>query len=43
MDNGKIDQIIDKHQGDPSSLIQVLIEIQNENRWLPKASTGEGQ
>jgi NADH-quinone oxidoreductase subunit E len=36
MDNGKIDQIIDKHQGDPSSLIQVLIEIQNENRWLPK-------
>jgi NADH-quinone oxidoreductase subunit E len=36
MDNGKIDQIIDKHRGDPSSLIQVLIEIQNENRWLPK-------
>jgi NADH-quinone oxidoreductase subunit E len=36
MDNEKIDQIIDKHQGDASSLIQVLIEIQNENRWLPK-------
>jgi NADH-quinone oxidoreductase subunit E len=36
MDNDKIDQIIEKHQGDASSLIQVLIEIQNENRWLPK-------
>jgi NADH-quinone oxidoreductase subunit E len=32
---GKIDQIIDKYQGDASSLIQVLLEIQRENRWLP--------
>jgi NADH-quinone oxidoreductase subunit E len=32
----KIDQIIDKYQGDASSLIQVLLEIQRENRWLPK-------
>ncbi len=31
----KIDQIIDKYQGDASSLIQVLLEIQRENRWLP--------
>ena len=36
MDNGKIDKIIDKHGGDAGSLIQVLLEIQNENRWLPK-------
>jgi NADH-quinone oxidoreductase subunit E len=32
---GKIDQIIDKYQGDASALIQVLLEIQRENRWLP--------
>jgi NADH-quinone oxidoreductase subunit E len=36
MDNDKIDKIIDKYPGDPSSLIQVLLEIQSENRWLPK-------
>jgi len=36
MDNGKIDRIIDKYPSDPSSLIQILLEIQRENRWLPK-------
>jgi len=36
MDNDKIDKIIDKYQGDAGSLIQVLLEIQSENRWLPK-------
>jgi len=36
MDNDKIDQIIDKYRGDESSLIQILLEIQHENRWLPK-------
>ena len=36
MDNDKIDKIINKHQGDAGSLIQVLLEIQSENRWLPK-------
>jgi NADH-quinone oxidoreductase subunit E len=36
MSNGKIDKIIDKYQGDAGSLIQVLLEIQSENRWLPK-------
>jgi NADH-quinone oxidoreductase subunit E len=36
MDNSKIDNIIDKYPSDPSSLIQVLLEIQNEYRWLPK-------
>lgn len=36
MGNDKIDQIIDKYPSEPSSLIQVLLEIQKENRWLPK-------
>ena len=35
MGNDKIDQIINKYQGDASLLIQVLLEIQRENRWLP--------
>jgi NADH-quinone oxidoreductase subunit E len=36
MDINRIDQIIDKYQGDASTLIQVLLEIQSENHWLPK-------
>ncbi|MCL0095677.1 NAD(P)H-dependent oxidoreductase subunit E [Dehalococcoidia bacterium] len=36
MDDSKIDQIIDKYEGEASSLIQVLLEIQSENYWLPK-------
>ena len=36
MDNDRIDQIIDKHQGEASSLIQVLLDIQSENHWLPQ-------
>ncbi|MCK7471315.1 MAG: NAD(P)H-dependent oxidoreductase subunit E [Desulfomicrobium escambiense] len=36
MDNDRIDQIIDKHHGEPSYLIQVLLDIQSENHWLPK-------
>lgn len=36
MDEGKIEQIIDKHEGKADSLIQILLEIQSENRWLPK-------
>ncbi|MBP1649358.1 MAG: NADH-quinone oxidoreductase subunit, partial [Bacteroidetes bacterium] len=35
MENDRIDQIIDNHPADASSLIQVLLEIQRENRWLP--------
>jgi NADH-quinone oxidoreductase subunit E len=38
MDNGKIESIIDKYPNEPSSLIQVLIDIQNELRWLPRAA-----
>lgn len=36
MDTDRIDQIIDKHRGEASSLIQVLLEIQSEHHWLPK-------
>ncbi|MBT3254962.1 MAG: NAD(P)H-dependent oxidoreductase subunit E [Deltaproteobacteria bacterium] len=36
MDKGKIEKIIEKYPRDPSSLIQVLIHIQSEIRWLPK-------
>ena len=36
MDNDKIDLIIDKHKCEASSLIQILLEIQSENHWLPK-------
>ena len=35
MNTARIDEIIDKHHGEPSSLIQVLLEIQAENHWLP--------
>ena len=35
MDNEKIDEIISKYPDDPSSLIQILLEIQREHRWLP--------
>jgi len=31
-----IDRIIDRHHGEASSLIQVLLEIQNEHHWLPR-------
>ena len=36
MDNDRVDQIIDKHGGEASSLIQVLLEVQSEYHWLPK-------
>ncbi len=36
MDTERVDQIIDKHQSEASSLIQVLLEIQSEYHWLPK-------
>jgi len=36
MDKDKIDKIIEKYPSDPSSLIQVLLEIQSEHHWLPK-------
>ena len=36
MDNERIDQIIGKYNSEASSLIQVLLDIQGENHWLPK-------
>ena len=36
MDQERIDQIIDRHRGEASSLIQILLDIQGENNWLPK-------
>jgi NADH-quinone oxidoreductase subunit E len=36
MDISRVDQIIDEHHGEASSLIQILLDIQSENRWLPK-------
>jgi coenzyme F420-reducing hydrogenase delta subunit/NADH:ubiquinone oxidoreductase subunit E len=35
VDNDKIDRILDKHRGKAGSLVQVLLEIQHENHWLP--------
>ncbi len=36
MDIESIDRIIDAHQCEASSLIQVLLDIQSENHWLPR-------
>jgi NADH-quinone oxidoreductase subunit E len=36
MERNRIDRIIEKHGGEPSSLIQVMLDIQSENHWLPK-------
>jgi NADH-quinone oxidoreductase subunit E len=34
MENGSIDSILDKYPNEAGSLIQVLLEIQREHRWL---------
>jgi len=36
MDIDRIDRIIEKYQGEAGSLIQVLLEIQSENHWIPR-------
>jgi len=36
MDTARIGEIIDRHQCEPSSLIQILLDIQNELHWLPE-------
>ena len=36
MDQKRIDEIVDKHKGEASSLIQILLDIQSENSWLPQ-------
>jgi NADH-quinone oxidoreductase subunit E len=35
MDLDRIDRIIDEHRAEASSLIQILLDIQAENNWLP--------
>jgi len=37
MEVERIDQIIDEHQAAPDLLIQILLAIQSECNWLPKA------
>jgi NADH-quinone oxidoreductase subunit E len=36
MNLDRIDQIIDEHRSEASSLIQVMLDIQAENHWLPR-------
>ena len=36
MEIEKIDQIIDKHHCEPSNLLQIMLELQSSNNWLPK-------
>jgi NADH-quinone oxidoreductase subunit E len=35
-DSSTVDRVIDKHGGEASSLIQVLLELQREERWLSR-------
>jgi len=36
LDTESVDHILDKYKGKKNSLVQVLLEIQQENRWLPQ-------
>jgi NADH-quinone oxidoreductase subunit E len=36
MEIEKIDQIIDRHNGEASNLLQIMLDIQKENNWLSK-------
>jgi len=36
MQADRIDQIIERHQGEASSLIQILLDIQGEDSWLSR-------
>ena len=40
MEISRVDQIIDKHNGEASSLLQILLDIQSDNSWLPKEALG---
>jgi NADH-quinone oxidoreductase subunit E len=33
---GKVDEIVRKHGGDKEAIIQILLDVQKEFRWLPK-------
>lgn len=34
----RINEIVDKYDSQASFLIQIMLDIQNENRWLPRAA-----
>jgi NADH-quinone oxidoreductase subunit E len=36
MDTERLNRIIDRYQSEPSALIEILLDIQNENHWLPR-------
>lgn len=36
MDNDAIDRILNQYQGQAGSLIRAMMEIQEENHWLPR-------
>jgi NADH-quinone oxidoreductase subunit E len=36
MEIEKVDQIIDRHHGEASNLLQIMLDIQKENNWLSK-------
>jgi NADH-quinone oxidoreductase subunit E len=38
MDAERIDQIVDNYDGRDSYLIQILLDIQRENHWLPRGT-----
>lgn len=41
MDKDTVEKILDKYRGNPGALIHVLMEIQEENHWLPKEILNE--
>ena len=36
MNADRIEQIINEHNAEPSALIEILLDIQNEYHWLPR-------
>jgi NADH-quinone oxidoreductase subunit E len=38
MDIARIDDIVDRHKADASALIQILLDIQAQNHWLPQTA-----
>jgi NADH-quinone oxidoreductase subunit E len=37
MELKKVDRIIEKHGGEPGALIQILLDIQSQDRWLSRS------
>ncbi|MDY6881958.1 MAG: NAD(P)H-dependent oxidoreductase subunit E [Desulfatiglans sp.] len=35
MDLNRVEQIVKQYNGDSSALIQIMLDIESENRWLP--------